>query len=135
MAFEPETIDAPDYSGRKYGYSLSTMIFSDHKRRIRHYLAGYPGSAHDSRIFKVTQVALNPGSHFEPYCIGDSAFEDSWFMVSAYKKPKEIAIPEAHEKFNNKMARLRIISEHCIGLLKGRFPWLTSEKGTFSSGD
>jgi hypothetical protein len=29
LAFEPETEDAPDYSGRKYGYSLSTMIFCD----------------------------------------------------------------------------------------------------------
>ena len=24
------------------------------------------------------------------------------------------------------MAKLRIISEHCIGMLKGRFPWLRS---------
>jgi hypothetical protein len=39
LAFEPETEDAPNYSGRKYGYSLSTVIFSDHsKRRIHHYL-------------------------------------------------------------------------------------------------
>ena len=29
LAFEPQTEDAPDYSGRKYGYSLSTMIICD----------------------------------------------------------------------------------------------------------
>jgi hypothetical protein len=128
LAFEPETEDAPDYSGRKYGYSLSTMIFCDHKRRIRHYLGGYPGSAHDSRVFKASRVASDPKAHFadREYCIGDSAFENSWFMVSAFKKPKGLAIPEAHAKFNEKMARLRIISEHCIGMLKGRFPWLRS---------
>ena len=128
LAFEPETEDAPDYSGRKYGYSLSTMIFCDHKRRIRHYLAGFPGSAHDSRVFKASKVASDPKAHFadREYCIGNSAFENSWFMVSAFKKPKGVPIPEAHEKFNEKMARLRIISEHCIGMLKGRFPWLRS---------
>jgi DDE superfamily endonuclease len=60
LAFEPQTDDAPDYSGRKYGYSLSTMIISDHKRRIRHYLAGFPGSAHDNRIFKATKLATAP---------------------------------------------------------------------------
>ena len=89
LAFEPETEDAPDYSGRKYGYSLSTMIFCDHKRRIRHYLAGFPGSAHDSRVFKASRVASDPKAHFadREYCIGDSAFENSWFMVSAFKKP------------------------------------------------
>ena len=31
LAFEPETEDAPDYSGRKYGYSLNTLIFCDNK--------------------------------------------------------------------------------------------------------
>jgi DDE superfamily endonuclease len=63
LAFKPETQDAPDYSGRKYRYSLSTMIFSDHKRKIRHYVAGYPGSAHDNRIFKASKPASNPTSH------------------------------------------------------------------------
>jgi DDE superfamily endonuclease len=128
LAFEPETEDAPDYSGRKYGYSITTMIFCDHKRRIRHYLAGYPGSAHDNRVFKASRPAAKPDSHFtgREYCIGDSAFENSSFMVAAYKKPKGEAIPKEHEKFNEKLAKLRIISEHCIGMLKGRFPWLRS---------
>jgi DDE superfamily endonuclease len=27
---------------------------------------------------------------------------------------------------NEKLASLRIVSEHCIGMLKGRFPWLRS---------
>ena len=128
LAFEPETEDAPDYSGRKFGYSLSAMIFCDHKRRIRHYTAGFPGSAHDSRVFKASMVAMNPEEYFQPreYCLGDSAFENDWFMVAAFKKPKDLAIPASHEKFNTKMARLRIITEHCIGMLKGRFPWLRS---------
>jgi DDE superfamily endonuclease len=128
LAFEPSTEDAPDYSGRKYGYSLTTMVICDHKRRIRHYLAGFPGSAHDNRVFKSTKVATEAPDYFDPmqYIIGDSAFENDWFMVSAFKKPKNQSIPRSHEQFNEKLARLRIISEHCIGILKGRFPWLRS---------
>jgi DDE superfamily endonuclease len=128
LAFEPQSVDAPDYSGRKYGYSLSTMIICDHKRRIRHYLAGFPGSAHDNRVFKCTKLATSPEQHFDPmqYLIGDSAFENQWFMVSAFKKPKDQPIPKKEEQFNEKLAKLRIISEHCIGMLKGRFPWLRS---------
>jgi hypothetical protein len=128
LASEPQTEDAPDYSGRKYGYSLSTMIICDHKRRIRHYLAGFPGSAHDNRIYKATKLATEPDLHFSDmeYVIGDSAFENSPFMVSAFKKPTGAEIPRNHELFNEKLARLRIISEHTIGILKGRFPWLRS---------
>jgi hypothetical protein len=33
LAFEPQTADAPDYSGRKNGYSLTTMIVCDHNLR------------------------------------------------------------------------------------------------------
>jgi hypothetical protein len=47
-------------------------------------------------------------------------------MVSAFKKPKGEEIPKQHEKFNEKLAQLRAISEHTIGILKGRFPWLRS---------
>jgi hypothetical protein len=128
LACEPETEDAPDYSGRKYGYSLSTMVICDHNRRIRHYLAGFPGSAHDNRIFKATIQSLSPEEHFDKmqYLIGDSAFENKWFMVSAFKKPRGTVLPPKHEKFNSKLSSLRIVSEHCIGMLKGRFPWLRS---------
>ena len=128
LAFEPETEDAPDYSGRKGGYSLSTIIICDHRRRIRHYLAGFPGSAHDNRIFKATKLFQKPEQYFSDreYLIGDSAFENSSFMVSAFKKPKGEVIPKQHEKFNEKLAQLRVISEHTIGILKGRFPWLRS---------
>ena len=134
LAFEPQTEDAPDYSGRKYGYSLSTMIVCDHKRRIRHYLAGFPGSAHDNRIWMSTKLCHSPSLYFAPreYCVGDSAFENKWFMVSAFKKPKDRAIPNQHVKFNEKLARMRIVSEHCIGILKGRFPWLRSIRLTIT---
>ena len=128
LAFEPETNDAPDYSGRKYGYSLSTLIVCDHKRRIRHFLAGYPGSAHDNRVFGESQLATNPLNFFDlnQYLLGDSAFENRWFVVSSFKKLPKQELAWMEQRFNKKLASLRIISEHCIGMLKGRFPWLRS---------
>jgi DDE superfamily endonuclease len=45
-------------------------------------------------------------------------------MVLAFKKQANQQLPDEQEKFNKKMAKLRILSEHCIGMLKGRFPWL-----------
>jgi hypothetical protein len=128
LAFEPRRTDAPDYSGRKYGYSLSTLIICDHKRRIRHYLAGFPGSAHDNRVWRNTELKTNPREYFSEtqYVVGDSAFENDWMMVSAYKKAANCTLEADHEFFNTRLAKVRIISEHCIGILKGRFPWLRS---------
>ena len=50
LAFEPEASDAPDYSGRKYGFSITTMIICDYNKKIRYCLAGYPGSCNDNPV-------------------------------------------------------------------------------------
>ena len=47
-------------------------------------------------------------------------------MVSAYKKPQGATIPRDQEMFNTALARPRVMSEHNIGIWKGRFPWLKS---------
>ena len=95
FAFEPTMSVAPDYSRRKNGYSLSALIVCDHKRRIRHFLAGYLGSAHDNRIFGESQLAANPRAFFDlnQYLFGDSALKNKWFVVSSFKKlPKQAGV-------------------------------------------
>ena len=128
LAFEPETEDAPDYKGRKHLYTLTVMIVCDFDRKIRHYLAGYPGSAHDNRVYRNTDLYQDPNSYFSEmeFNIGDSAFSNSPFMVASFKKSAGEVIPEEHERFNTLLAKVRIRSEHTIGILKGRFPWLRS---------
>jgi hypothetical protein len=60
------------------------------------------------------------------YLVGDSAFENDWFFVAAFKKLPNCTLERDQERFSTKLSKLRIISEHCIGMLKGRFPWLRS---------
>jgi len=88
LAFEPDSEDAPDYSGRKNGYSLTELIICDLNKKIRYCLAGYRGSAHDNRLCDATSLKKKPKEHFSPmqHIIGDSAFANSPFMVSAFKK-------------------------------------------------
>jgi len=128
LAFEPESIDAPDHSGRDDGYSLTTMIVCDYNKKIRYYLAGFPGCAHDNRVYNATGFVKRPNDCFADmeHNIGDSAFENSPYMVSSFRKGKGETLVEDHEKFNTKLAIVRIRSEHCIGILKGCFPWLRS---------
>jgi hypothetical protein len=87
LAFAPQTEDAPDYNGRKYGYSLTALIVCDDQRLIHYYLAVWPGSAHDERVFQKTKLFRNPLRFFSlrQYMLGDSAFENSWFIDAAYR--------------------------------------------------
>jgi DDE superfamily endonuclease len=123
---KPQREDAPDYSGRKHAYSLSTLIVCDDQKRIRYYFSGWPGTAHDNRIFNNSKMADKPDDFFTAlqYILGDSAFEVLCYLIPAYRKPRGMTIPPRHEYFNTALGRARVLSEHCIGILKGRFPWL-----------
>jgi DDE superfamily endonuclease len=91
-------------------------------------LKGWPGSAHNNRVWNQTQLCQQPENYFgdKQYILGDSAFENSNNMVSSYKCPRGMELPREMEIFNTALARPRIASEHTIGMLKGRFPWLRS---------
>ena len=122
----PQSADAPDYSGRKLGHSITMFIINDDTLRIRSYLAGWPGSVHDNRVFGKMRVSRFHTEHFsdDEYMLSDSAVENCPFVVSAFKKPPLKSMPVMEEKFNTKLARPRVRSEHTIGVLKGRFPFL-----------
>jgi len=70
----------------------------------------------------------NPKNYFSEneFNLGDSAFSNSPFMVLSFKKQSGEEIPEEHERFNKLLSKVRMRSEHTIGILKGRFPWLRS---------
>ena len=60
-------------------------------------------------------------------CImGNSVFDDPWFMVSAFAAPPGESTPVEHSSFNMCLFRACVILEHTIGLLKEQFPWLQS---------
>ena len=128
LAFEPETEDAPDYSGRKHAYSITCLIICDDERLIRYALCGWPGNTHDERVFRNSKISKMPEQYLSQlqYLIGDTAYENNWYIVSSYRKPAGGVMPYEHEQFNCAMKRLRVVSEHTIGILKGRFPMLRS---------
>ena len=94
--------DVADYSGCKYGYSLSTLVVCGDIHCITYYAAGWPGSAHNNRVFCNSNMYQNPTNYFThwQYLLGDSTYECYPFIVSAYKKPQGSAIPCEQEMFN-----------------------------------
>lgn len=134
LTFEPSRIDAPEYSGRKHLYSLTTLIACDDQRRIRYFFAGCPGSMHDNRVYKLSRLYREAGNMFQrnEFTLADSAYENNDHMVSAYRCYRGNVLTNQQTRFNAVMSRLRIISEHTIGMLKGRFPWLKSIPASIS---
>ena len=45
-------------------------------------------------------------------------------MIPAFKKGHNSSLSEEKRFFNTKLAKIRIKSKHCIGLLKAQFQWL-----------
>jgi hypothetical protein len=87
LAFQPPSNDAADYYGRKFPYSLAVLVINDDKRRIQSYLAGYPGSTHENRLWqnmKQNKYSDNFFSTYE-YILCHTAFEPSDDCIPAYK--------------------------------------------------
>jgi len=54
-------------------------------------------------------------------------------MVPAFKKSPNANFSAMRTYFNTKLARIRIKSEHCIGLLKAQFQWLQGHRHVIGS--
>jgi hypothetical protein len=136
LEFKPEKFHECYYS-RKSFYALNVMIVCDDRKRITFYLAGWPGSSHDNRVFRNSLLFLNKEDYFNhmDYLLGDSAYSASSIMVQSFKKlPGSIGLGRDEKLFNTLLAQVRIASEHCIGILKGRFGCLKRNNIKLKSG-
>jgi hypothetical protein len=65
--------------------------------------------------------------------LGDSAFTPGEHMIPAFKNPPKSTMRQEESSFNKLLTKPRVKSEHCIGLLKGWFPWLKNIRITIPS--
>jgi hypothetical protein len=96
---------------------------------IRYLNIGWPASVHDKRVFSNCSLSLAPNDFFSAgeYLLGDSAFSNRSTVVPAFKKlGNTIELPLEKKHFDTLLASARVLSEHTIGIWKGRFPWLRS---------
>jgi hypothetical protein len=125
LEFKP-MLDGECYFSRKGFYALNMLIVCDYLSKVTYYQVGWPGSVHDNRVWRTCKLGRKTGEYFLPheYLLTDSAFTASDHIVPAFKATKGVPITSNNSNFNTLLAQPRIKSEHCIGLLKGRFPWL-----------
>jgi len=82
----------------------------------------YPGSVHDSRVFRncplTTQFANDPLPE-EYHLLGDSAYALSSHLIVPFRDNGHLTTEQ--KKFNNAHSATRVDIERCFGLLKGKF--------------
>ena len=115
------------------------MAVADDKRKFIDVCVGWPGSCHDSRIFKNSSLGKKLESeqfrmaHLpnDSYILGDSAFQLQTYLMTPFREsqlraegPGQADIASKRH-YNRKMSSARVVVEHAFGLLKGRFRRLT----------
>ena len=112
IAIAPEE-NAADYFSRYQQYDISCQGVTDGKRRFLYVSAGYPGSIHDSRIYRNSNIKL-----ISPYILGDSAYPISRMLMKPYS---HLTSDRKEKFFNYQLSKARVRVEQAFGVLKGRF--------------
>ncbi|KAH6920657.1 hypothetical protein HPB50_028357 [Hyalomma asiaticum] len=113
--------DTESYMTRKGYYALNVMVVCDAELRILVIDPQFPGSCHDSWVWRHNPLREQLASQLQPgeYVLGDSGYPlEPWLMTPVPGNPAP-GTPEA--EYNKEHASMRNVVERCIGVLKSRF--------------
>ncbi|XP_050513236.1 putative nuclease HARBI1 isoform X2 [Diabrotica virgifera virgifera] len=118
-------IDRPDndpdsYINRKGFYSVQMQAVCDHKKKIIDLFLGYPGSVHDSRVFRNSPLNANLERKCQQYfLLGDSGYPLRNNLLTPYKNRGNLT--RQQQNYNVKLSKNRYVIEHCFGIVKQKF--------------
>lgn len=111
-----------NYINRKGFHSIQLQLVCDHATLITHCFTGYPGSVHDQRVFRCSEVAnfLNDERKFpaDSHILGDAAYALHQHLLTPVRDNGHLT--NRQNNYNYRHSAARIAVERCIGLLKGR---------------
>ncbi|CAC5417442.1 HARBI1 [Mytilus coruscus] len=104
------------------GSSVSTI------RKFLNVVANWPGSCHDSFIFKTSNLGrymeqTHRGYDMDGVLLGDSGYPCKRYIVTPYLRPNS----ESQVRYNKAHVKTRAIVERCFGWWKRRFNILHGE--------
>lgn len=115
----PSSNRFPDeYINRKNFHSINVQGVCDASYKFLSVVAEWPGSVHDSRIFRNSDIFRyllnNPENG---YLVGDSGYRLYKFLMIPYANVND----QQEHKFNKELSRARVRIEITFGILKQRF--------------
>jgi len=124
--------NAADYFSRYQQYDFIIQAIVNGKRLFIDFACGFPGSMHDSRVCRCSDVYRNAeqqtiltepvvninGDEIGPYLVGDSAYTLCPWLIKPY--PEGTRDPD-EMLFNKNLSSARVQVECAFGILKGRW--------------
>ena len=120
LAYQP-ALHPWSYYDRKGRYSLNVVITCDWHGYITNVVQGCTGAAPDAFVQTLANWHRFPHIYFSSgqYLLGDKGMKYSSWVIGPFLRPQLTS--SDRRNFNYQLARLRVRSEHAIGVLKGRF--------------
>lgn len=115
-----------DFIDRTLRHSVNLLAVCDAEKRFTYIYPGFPGSGHDSRVFRVSglhqRMNAAPQSLFPStmyHIVGDSAFQLTTYVMVPYKDYGHLT--QRQRRYNTVLSKTRCVIENAFGWLKGRF--------------
>ncbi|XP_068199224.1 putative nuclease HARBI1 [Antennarius striatus] len=110
-----------DYVNRKSVHSINVQIICDAEYHITNVVAKWPGTVHDSWIYRQSYVSGSmQRGEFDGVLLGDRVYPCQPRLLTPYPDPE----PGPRQNFNQGNCRTRAWVETTISLLKARFQCL-----------
>ncbi|XP_050303725.1 putative nuclease HARBI1 [Anthonomus grandis grandis] len=109
-----------EYVNRKCFASINVQVTCDQNSVITSIDASWPGSVHDTRIWKNSAVCEIMKKTRNTILLGDSGYGIMSCLMTPYNDPHE----EYQRVFNKLLTSERVVIEHTFGQVKRRFPIL-----------
>ena len=112
------------YVNRKGYHSINVQVIVDSDDKFINIVAKWPGSSHDSRVFRESGVYRNlENGTIDGYLLGDSGYPCKPFLLTPYLRTQT----RQEMRFNRAHKVTRCAVERTIGQWKRRFHCLHSE--------
>lgn len=125
IAIRCPNTDSGSYYNRKGYHSILLQGICGAEQRFIDVLVGWPGSAHDARVWKNSPIydRLKTSGHMllpsNAHILGDSAYPCDTFIMCPFRDNGHLTSKQKH--FNAVLSSTRVIIEQAFGCLKGRF--------------
>ena len=117
--------ECPENINRKDFHSILLQACCDHEMFFTNCYCGWPGSVHDSRVLRNSDIfysASNRHDDFFPnnsHLLGDTAYPLQTWIMTPYKDNGHLT--EQQKTYNHLHCSTRMVIERAFALLKGRF--------------
>ncbi|KAJ1190042.1 hypothetical protein NDU88_006781 [Pleurodeles waltl] len=116
------------YRNRKHTHSINVQAIVDHQGLITNIVAKYPGSVHDSYIFRHCTINehFQDGRYGNGLLVADQGYGIQPWIMTPFGNPSTAA----ERAYNEAHRRTRSIVERTFGILKSRFRCLDITGGS-----